>query len=215
MKMFGKDEKGYVLSGFGLLLLIPVMIIIPTVLSVQDQSSTIPNAYVKSDTVFQTVKNIENDINDKTNNFTNSINKKVYTNSSSLSTSINLLYSSTSESVYKNAFDGTDDLVSITPNSTASLIMGNETGFIPLKNGIQLSYNYTGQQNVTNELMYAYTMNVVINIKFNIVKSKVGNNKNFYATYTPVTFYLSSSTNPTTFFDNLKTNLNGYNIIQN
>ena len=70
------DEKGYVMSGVGFLLLIPVMIIIPVALSLEDQSSYLPETFVKSDTLFQTYKNVYADINSKVNEFTGDPEKK-------------------------------------------------------------------------------------------------------------------------------------------
>ena len=169
--------------------------------------------------MFQILKNTQNDINDKTNNYTNTINKKKYNNPLIFAQDIYSLYNGTNENIYKSTFNGTVDSFSISQNlGSSNLNIGNESGVIPLKNGIQLIYNYTGQKTINNENLYAYTMNIVTNMNFNIVKSNAGNNQNFYTTYNPVEFYLDSSkTNPNSFFrdSNLAGTLTGYNIIKN
>jgi hypothetical protein len=213
--MFGKDEKGYVMSGLGFLLLIPVMIFIPLALSVEEQSTDIPNTYVKSDTVFQTLKNTLNDISDRTNDYKNKINKKTYDNPATFASDIYSLYNDTKKDNYESSFVGTVDSYSVSPNLTSSLSIGNETGVIPLKNGIEIKYFYINQTTINGKSVYEYNLNITANMIINIKKSNSGNNQNFYTAFTPVVFYLNSAvTNPNTFFtESLANDLKKYGMI--
>lgn len=198
--MLGKDEKGYVLSGLGLLLLIPVMIIIPIVLSVESQSSNIPSTFVKSDTAFQTYKSIQNDLTNKVNSFTNVVFNSTYSynNSSKLANSISLLYNSTQPSVYQTAYGQSVDTLSIYPVNTGNhLTTSNQSGVIPLRNGINIYYAYVNSslQSNTNTVVYNYTMNVTINTTVSITKANNGIYKSINFNYPFIFFSVDSGTN--------------------
>ncbi|MGF7117495.1 hypothetical protein [Methanobacterium oryzae] len=211
-----KDEKGYVMSGIGFLLLIPVIILIPLALSVQDQSADIPTTFVKSDTVFQTLKSIQNDINDKANNLKNSISKKTFNDPSDLAKCISVFYNGTTEDVYKDTYVGTVDSISISPASSNHLVMDSNSGIIPLKNGIEITYSYVNKTTLgtigNNNTVYVYNMNITANMNMDIKKLNVGNHQNFNVAYTPVIFYINNNTNTATFFSNLQNILESYNI---
>lgn len=224
------DEKGYVLSGLGFLLLIPIMILIPIALSLEVQSNNLPENFVKSDTIFQTYKNIQADINSKVNQFISAPSNQnsyygiygvtySYLDSNKLAGNISYLYNSTRLSDYQNSFVNTVDYLNIQPAFSDHQITGdNITGTIPLNNGIEMNYGFVNQSvDKKNYILYNYEMNVTINMTITIKKDTNGFNQNFVLVY-PVTnaFYINSTTtdpvqaitNVKIFFTDLKTNPN-------
>ena len=218
------DEKGYVMSGVGFLLLIPVMIIIPVALSLEDQSSYLPETFVKSDTLFQTYKNVYADINSKVNEFTGDPKKNNgigtygvvyrYNDSNQLAGKINYLYSRTEEQYYKDAFNGTVDSMSIGHAFSDTLTTSNTIGTIPLINGIKISYQYVNKTNdKQGNILYTYAMNVTVNMTINIKKDNSGLNQNFVMVY-PISnaFQVNSTTtNNATAETNVAIFFNGLN----
>jgi hypothetical protein len=208
--MIRKDQRGYVFSGLGLLLLIPVLILIPIALSVEQQSSNIPSTFVKSDTVFDTLKNIYIDLNDKLSDFATSVNNKNFTNQNQLSTPIILLYNQTQQSTYQNAYGSTVDSIQITPTSAKNLRINSTEGIIPLKNGIVINYAYQGT-NLTTRTQ-DYDMNVTINSTIQIQKGNVGTNKDYNLLFGEYAFYLPTNVDRNTFFSSLSATISSANI---
>jgi len=217
--MFRRDEKGYVMSGIGFLLLIPVMIIIPVALSVEAQSSTLPNNFVKTDVVFQAYQNINSNLNDKINAFINDPNVGVYnqvydsSNAVGMANSIYALYTATSFTNYQNAYltngiyPGVLDSLNFTPGDPAASHHGlnnpgmdQNSGTIPLKNGIEINYvlvdqnaivfNKTSKKNITYAL---YNMNITVNMTLSLSKGNSYNQKDIYNFYGPIPFYVNST----------------------
>lgn len=230
------DEKGYVMSGLGFLLLIPVMILIPMAISLEVQSNIIPQTFVKTDTLFQTYKDIQADINSKVSQFTSDPKKNNgigtygvvynYQNSSQFANNISYLYQRTQVYDYQNAFaippNNTVDSLDIQPAFTSSLNTGNLTGTIPLINGIKIDYKFNNQSvDKGNNILYSYSMTVTVNMTIKLSKNNNGLNQSFITVY-PVqnAFQVNSSaTNNATainnvniFFTNLNTNLRSMNI---
>lgn len=213
--MIRKDEKGYAMSGIGFLLLIPVIILIPFALSVQDQSTDLPTTFLKTDNDFRTYQNIQIDLNNKLNGFQNNVYGQFYNpcEAGKLAGNISALYFSTIASVYQKTYmsnngtaPGTVDSITFTPGTPASsnhlaINNGNDYGRIPLKNGIEIDYgvvNWNQTINNRNGNSYnttLYNMNITVNMTIDIVKSNTATHKNFYAVYGPIPFYVNSTQN--------------------
>lgn len=201
------DEKGYVMSGLGFLLLIPVMIIIPIALSLEEQSGNLPETYVKTDTVFQCYKDIQADIISKINEFLGDPKKNngvgtygvvyPYDHPEQFAGNISYLYNRTQVGLYQGSFANTVDSLNIVPifKGTDSLTITSTSGIIPLQNGIEIRYNYVNQTTVNNFILYQYSMDVAANMTMIITKNNTGVNQNFVSVYhVPNAFYVNSST---------------------
>lgn len=152
-----KDQKGYVMSGLGLLLLIPVMIVIPTFLAVETQSSDLPTKMVTSDTSFRTYQDIKTDMKNQIFTFGSAIDNRTFTanQSGQINSAIATLYASTTVSKYQTVFgsSNTPIQISLTPRQTPGLTTWNSTGgSANLNNGIVLIFFNTSApyQNGTN-----------------------------------------------------------------
>lgn len=113
------DDKGYVLSGLGLLLIIPVMILIPIALSVTNQSADLPNTFVKSDSSFYANNNIQNDMSIKLSDFLDTVSDQnspyQQTDSNLLAQQISTLYATTNTNYYLQNNNFGMDNINITP----------------------------------------------------------------------------------------------------
>lgn len=212
--MIGEDERGYLLSGMGLLLLIPVFILIPVALSVQEHSASIPSTFTKSDTLYNTFKAIQRDMTSKVYDYgLNATNITYSYNQSSLfANKIKTLYNYTNKDLYQSAYGQTVDTLDIKPaNPNLVLNMNNVTGIMPLKNGIVLYYNLTGFGPVGSNIMYNYTFTTEINIIIELTKSNSGHNQTFDTRY-EFPLYIDTSTNDNaTASDRINQFFNGIN----
>lgn len=201
-----KDEKGYVMSGIALLLLIPVMIMIPLVLSVQNQSSNIPESFVRSDVVGDSFNTIANDLNTNVQNFANNVHNKNFTSSNNMTNLISNLYNLTSAEKYKNAYINLD-LVTLSPRTAPreTLQMNNQSGVIPLKNGITIKYVYD-QSNSTTQIHY-YNLTVVVNTTLSVKKDDTGQQNTITDVYGTYIFSIPYNTNTNTFFSEIENQL--------
>lgn len=215
------DERGYVLSGLGMLLIIPVIIMIPVALSVMNASSDLPNTFVKSDTAFYANKNIQRDMSIKLANFAddidNSNNTNIYSwnntpinneqNANLLANNISSLYSTTNSSFYlANNSLGVDNL-SVTAFYTGQSMQNNNniSGVIPLKNGIMIAYNFTSVNNTTfgknnnqyTEFYYNYTFYPIINSTISTTKANDGQIVNYVDTNDSSTVEIDVGNDPT------------------
>jgi hypothetical protein len=189
------DDKGYVLSGFGFLLLIPVMILIPIAISLEVQSSNLPNTFVKTDTIFQAYKDIQADLSSKVNQFTGDPKKNngigtfgaVYQANDTVNKfagNITYLYSRTLPNQYSDTFANTLDSVTITPGFSDTLSTGNNSGTIPLNNGIKIDYLFLNKStDAGGYILYNYSMNVTINMNIDIKKGDGGLKQQYLANY--------------------------------
>lgn len=216
------DEKGYVLSGVGMLLLIPLMIMIPIALSLQEEGSQLPTTFTKSDVVYRTFNSIQNDIQEKIINFTDSIYNETYTynNASKFAADIIKLDDSIKEDIYKDAYSDVVDSVKLTPNNyPKTLNMNNESGYIPLKNGIQITYNYINKtvDNGSHIIYYKYAIRVTANLTIDVVKSTARHNQTYEYSFdsqiiinTTTTDNITAENNVKSFFDNIRSRLSSY-----
>lgn len=185
------DEKGYVLSGLGMLLIIPVMIMIPIALSVTNQSSDLPNTFVKSDSAFYANNNIQSDMSIKLSNFLINITNAnyIWNNPNPLANNITLLFNTTNSAYYmQNNIFGIDEL-SINPTNPTQITQiyyDNSTyptlptsGIIVLENGISIQYIFSDNNTVNNEYFYDYTVFPVINSTITTTKSNAGHVQNY------------------------------------
>ena len=213
------DEKGYVLSGVGMLLLIPLMIMIPIALSLQQEGSQLPTTFTKSDVVYRTFNSIQNDIQKKIINFTDSIYNKTYKDASEFEADIKKLDDSIKEDIYKDAYSEVVDSVKLTPNNyPKTLNMNNESGYIPLKNGIQITYNYINKTADNSGIIYyKYAIKVTANLTIDVVKSTARHNQTYEYPFDSQIIINTTTTDNTTaennvknFFDNLRSRLSSY-----
>lgn len=187
--MFGKDQRGYVLSGLGLLLLIPVMIVIPIFLAVEAQSSNIPESMITSDTTYRTYQDIKTDVRNQVFAFGDKIQNGTYhsTESGNISSDIITLHSDTLETKYQSVFNNLN--ITITPNyPKQSLSDWNYAGGTAyLNNGIIISCNNVTSPYLADNNLYScnYTMAVQsnMNISVDLVNRYNGHNQNYAETY--------------------------------
>jgi len=209
------DEKGYVLSGVGMLLLIPLMIMIPIALSLQEEGSQIPGTFVKSDVVFRTFDSIRNDIEEKTSRFADNLYNKTYRydEASLFAGNLSNLNNNISENIYKDAYRYVVDSVEVKRNNyPMTPNIGNESGYIPLSNGIQVTYKYDGrtQDNQTNIIYYRYRITITANVTIDVIKSNTRHKEAYEYSFVTLIFINTTATNNTTaetnvinFFNNL------------
>ena len=208
--MLGKDQRGYVLSGMGLLLLIPVMIIIPIFLAVETQSADLPNKMVISDTSYRAFQDIKSDIRIQVFAFGDAVGKRTYqyTESGNVSSNITKLYSNTIASKYQTVFNNAN--INISSNFTPSKSVWNSTnGYASKDNGIKISYyNNTGlYPDFDNHLSMNYTISIQSDM---IITVDIGNGINGHSqpyaeTYSYFFTVNSGSTDNVTANDNLNT----------
>lgn len=213
------DEKGYVLSGVGMLLLIPIMIMIPIALSLQEEGSNIPTTFVKSDVVFRTFDNIRNDIKEKTMRLSDNLYNTTYKYDQAQLFAGNLtkLDNSISENIYKNAYADVVDSVEVKPgNYPRTFNMGNESGYIPLNNGVQVNYTYENMTTIKKDIIYKYRILITANVTIDVIKSNA-RHKEAYSISGSTIIFINTDTedNATaasrinTFFNNLQSTLGG------
>ena len=214
------DERGYVLSGVGMLLLIPLMIMIPIALSLQEESSQIPTTFVKSDVVFRTFDSIRNDIEEKTSRFADNLYNKTYRydEASLFAGNLSNLNNNISENIYKDAYRYVVDSVEVKRNNypmTPSI--GNESGYIPLSNGIQVNYTYENRtQNATGIIYYKYKITITANVTIDVIKSNTRHKEAYEYSFVTLIFINTNTTSNTTaeyrvreFFNNLNQAIGG------
>lgn len=198
--MIFDDEKGYVLSGIGMLLLIPLMIIIPIAISLQADSSQLPSTFVKSDTVHRTFKAIEKDIQEQTIIFTeavynNTYSNKTYNNSAVLAGEISKLYNNTRESNYQQTYAGVVDTVRIQPNYQPGISLNNVSGDIRMNNGINLQYTFVNNTTMAGKIVYIYKLTAILNMTIHVSKVDMSQEKRYEYPIRTVNFYVNSNTN--------------------
>lgn len=214
--MIRKDERGYVLSGLGFLLLIPVIILIPIALSVQEHSTEVPNTFTKSDTLYNTFKAVQRDINNKVYDSGYEIINVTYKHNESALFGNNIirLYNNTHKSIYHAAYGQTVDTFNIKPNYNASAPnMNNETGKIPLNNGIVLYYNLTGFGPIGSNIIYNYTFTTEIDISIELTKANSGHNQTFKTRYDFPMHVNATTNNSTLASDRINQFFNGVRTI--
>lgn len=218
--MIRKDERGYVLSGLGFLLLIPVIILIPIALSMQEHSADVPITFTKSDTVYNTFNAVRRDITNRVDDFVLETTNDTYEwNQHTLfANNIIRLYNNTNRNIYHQAYVPTVDTFNVRPNyPLTGVSMNNTTGRIPLRNGIVLYYNLTGAGLTGSDIIYNYTFTTEINIIIEITKGNSGHNQVFDTRFNfPMS--VNTTTNNSTlagdrinqFFNNVRTILTPY-----
>ena len=142
--MFSKDQKGYVMSGLGFLLLIPVMMIIPTFLAVESQSSDLPTKMVASDTSFRTFQDIKTDIRNQIFTFGSKIDNQTFTynQSGQINSAINILYASSTQPKYQSVYGSSDGpiQISLMPQTSGISAWDYTGGTVWLNNGLVLTF---------------------------------------------------------------------------
>jgi len=212
------DEKGYVLSGVGMLLLIPLMIMIPIALSLQEESSQIPNTFVKSDVVFRTFDSIRNDMKEKAMRFADNLDNKTYKydEASAFAGNLTNLDNSISGDIYKDAYKYVVDSVDVKPNNySRTPSIGNESGYIPLSNGIQVYYTYEDrtQDNKTNIIYYRYRVTITVNVTIDVIKSNTRHKEAYEYSFAARISINTTATDNATAESNVKTFFNNLNSI--
>ena len=88
------------------------------------------------------------------------------------------------------------DTFNIRPNYDLSLPnMNNESGVIPLKNGIKLSYDLTGTgPDSSNSIIYNYTLTIEIDMVIELIKKDSGHVQSYDTRY-DFPLYINTTTN--------------------
>jgi len=224
--MFSDDQRGYVLSGLGMLLIIPVILLIPLALSVQEEGSTSADIFTKSDTAYRAVSNIIDDVDKQIVDAIAKIDLTVYDYDKAvlLAGNITKVLNNTNVSNYQRAYNNTLDSLKITPHYTCSEpSFNNQSGTLYSSNGIIFQYGplYNGEGQyyglVDGYYQYNYTANFTVNMT--IFASKVGSSyNNTFERFTTFEFSVNTKTNSAAtaatrinqFFADLKTFLINY-----
>lgn len=182
--MFGKDQRGYILSGLGMLLLIPVMIIIPIFIAVETQSSDIPTKMVTSDTTYRTFSDIKIDIKNQIFTFGNKINDQIFkfNDITTITHNIDLLYNSISE--YPNIFKPLE--IKITPNYQPSISGSWDVngGNALLNDGLNITFQNTSAPYIdtTNNRWFCnYTATIGTNMNITVTNGPTNGHSQIYA----------------------------------
>ncbi len=205
------DKNGYVLSGVGMLLLIPLMIMIPIALSLQQEGAQIPTTFTKSDVVFRTFDSIRNDIEQKAIRFSDNLYNKTYKYNESqlLAGNFTKLDNSISENIYKDAYAGVVDSVEVKANNyphTPSI--NNESGYIPLSNGIQVTYNYTSRTITNNTIYYRYSVTITVNVTIDVIKANARHKRTYEYSFGSLIIIDTVTNDNTTAENNIRTFFN-------
>lgn len=224
--MLKQDQKGYVLSAIGMLLMIPIILIIPIALSTQEQASNSTDIFTKTDVSFRTVKNVIEDMNKQANTFIQ-IDSTVFREdqSSNLAGNLTTLFNKTKPINYQNSYAFTVDELTIEPDySNIGSSMNNETGYINTNQGIKFKYEGLGTPYYALEgtgsnraYYYNYTANLTININIEAKKLNSGYQQKidryytlFFRINTRTSDAGEAATRVNNFFNNLKSGLNSY-----
>lgn len=205
------DEKGYVLSEVGMLLLIPLMIMIPIALSLQEEGSQIPTTFTKSDVVFRTFESIRNDIEQKAIRFSDNIYNKTYKyNESQLfAEDLKNLNNNISGDIYEDAYAGVVDSVKVEANNyPKTRDLTNESGYIPLINGIQIIYNYENTTITNNTIYYKYRITITVNVTIDVIKANARHKETCEYSFGSLIFINTATNNNTTAEENIRTFFN-------
>lgn len=191
--MLGKDQKGYVMSGFGLLLLIPVMIIIPVMLAVETQSGDLPNKFTQSDTVHRTFQDIKTDLRNQMFILGYKIDRKTFkVNEDGIITdAIHVFYTATQTSRYQSAYGENFVKVDVQKNFASQPLNTWDAwgGTAYLNNGYILIFANTTDnylQPKTNIYLRNYTMTIKADSKITVVQgpeAETGHSQDYKETY--------------------------------
>lgn len=235
--MLIKDQKGYALSAIGILLMIPIILIIPVALNVQDQASTSADVFTQTDTVFRAVNNIATDIDNRLYEETNKFTDEGPTveiredRPKLISDYLKDVITITHTDTYLDSYAYILDSLEIEPayNDTG-INMNNTTGYARTKHGLIFEYDVIedDQGNIFytegNRIYYDYAVSVNINLNIEGKKDSAINKQSGYKQNLDTTtgFTLKINTRARDgdeaeaaqkidiFFTNLKNNLRTY-----
>jgi hypothetical protein len=221
--MLGKDQKGYVMSGFGLLLLIPVMIIIPVMLAVETQSGDLPNKFTQSDTVYRTFQDIKTDLRNQMFILGYKIDKKTFSISEekNITDAIDAFYASTNNAKYQNTYDNNFVYVNVAGKQAPSIDLNqwNENGgTASLNNGYILTFARASPAYSINSNYHCnYTMKIQANTTITVTQgsaAETGHTQDYIETYvyyfvvkTNQNNEISANNTLSTFFHNIGTHI--------